>query len=186
MSDAILDAAEAAFAADGIESAGMQAIAARAGTSVGTLYNYFEDRDALVRALLEDRKRRLTEELDRAAVGQGFHAQLRGLVQALLSYFDAHRTFFRVLVTHERATVSKRRTSMQLLRDRMRSVIDAGVKEGVLAQERAQLATAMLSGVLRSLLLDDEEERFVDLVDDVVDIFIHGAGVRASRDQQHE
>ena len=52
--DAILEAAEEVFAQSGLE-AGMDAIAQRAGLAVGTLYNHFRDRDALVDALFEAR-----------------------------------------------------------------------------------------------------------------------------------
>src|SRR3954471_15366151 len=48
---AILSAAEEVFADDGFHAARMGAIAAKAGVSVGTLYNHFEDRDALLGGL---------------------------------------------------------------------------------------------------------------------------------------
>src|SRR5678815_1807406 len=61
----ILDAAEELIAAKGLHGAGLAQIAKRAGVAVGTLYNYFDDRDALVRALFETR---------RAAVRPKLHA----------------------------------------------------------------------------------------------------------------
>ena len=49
---AILAAAEEVFADAGLHAAHMGTIAARAGVSVGTLYNHFEDREALLAGLL--------------------------------------------------------------------------------------------------------------------------------------
>lgn len=48
---AILDAAFRCFARDGLHGATMQDIAGAAGLSTGTLYGYFDDKEALVRAL---------------------------------------------------------------------------------------------------------------------------------------
>jgi len=47
----ILDAAETVFAEVGVEGASMQAIADRAGSSVGSLYHFFPNKDAIVEAL---------------------------------------------------------------------------------------------------------------------------------------
>jgi AcrR family transcriptional regulator len=51
--DAILDAAAAVFAERDFHRATIKNIAARAGVADGTVYNYFENKDALVVALLE-------------------------------------------------------------------------------------------------------------------------------------
>ena len=64
--DAILEAAAAVFSAGGATQARMEDIAASAGVAVGTVYNYFEDRTALVTALLDARRRDMFEALDAA------------------------------------------------------------------------------------------------------------------------
>ena len=53
--NAILDSAEAVFAHKGFHGARLQDIAARARIAVGTVYNHFEDKDAVLAALLEER-----------------------------------------------------------------------------------------------------------------------------------
>lgn len=50
---AILEAASARFASDGLDAARMEEIAADAEVSVGTLYNYFGSKQALLIALFE-------------------------------------------------------------------------------------------------------------------------------------
>src|SRR5262245_51755455 len=62
--EAILVAAEEVLAEEGVHAASVQAIAARAGVSVGTLYNHFRDRDDIIRALLEARRRAFFQRLD--------------------------------------------------------------------------------------------------------------------------
>ena len=63
-SAAILDAAEELFADKGLANAHMNDIASRVGVAVGTLYNHFKDRDALLAALLENRRAELLARID--------------------------------------------------------------------------------------------------------------------------
>ena len=51
--DAILDATAAIVAEEGLPAATMHAIARRSGTTIGSLYHFFPDRDAVVVALAE-------------------------------------------------------------------------------------------------------------------------------------
>src|ERR1044071_4154202 len=60
---AILDAAEELIARHGLHSAALLQIAKRAGVAVGTLYNYFTDRDALIRGVVESRRATLRPRL---------------------------------------------------------------------------------------------------------------------------
>ena len=68
---AIAAAAEAVFAEEGVHSAHVGHIAKRAGVAVGTLYNHFEDRDALLAALLRERGEELASAF-RSAIGSSF------------------------------------------------------------------------------------------------------------------
>ncbi len=63
--DQILDAAESIFAEQTVGAVSMQAIADRAGASVGSLYHFFPNKDAIVEALgrrYADRMRATNEE----------------------------------------------------------------------------------------------------------------------------
>src|SRR5213075_2067540 len=75
---AIAVTAEEVFAARGVRDAHMEEIAQRAGVSVGTVYNHFEDRETLLTALIEARRQELAALLDRtlaAAAKEPFAAQ---------------------------------------------------------------------------------------------------------------
>src|SRR5580704_891978 len=63
--NAILEAAEAVFAERGFHRARIQDVAARARIGVGTVYNHFDEKEDLLRALLEERMEGLVAELDR-------------------------------------------------------------------------------------------------------------------------
>src|SRR5579862_9223895 len=80
---AILGAAEEVFADAGLHAAHMDSIAAKAGVSVGTLYNHFEDREALLAGLLSARRAELLGKLDAAirdVAGRPLRERLRVIV----------------------------------------------------------------------------------------------------------
>src|SRR3954468_18283970 len=89
---AVLAAAQKLFAVRGLESVRMEDVAAEAGVGVGTVYRGFTDRAGLVRALLDERERKLQDALLRGAppLGPGAPARERLLafLQALAAYVE--------------------------------------------------------------------------------------------------
>src|SRR5213082_1988183 len=63
--DAILTATARILMADGYDRASTNRIALAAGVSVGSLYQYFPSKEALVAALVENHLGRMREALDR-------------------------------------------------------------------------------------------------------------------------
>src|SRR5437763_12879100 len=61
---AILAAADEVYSRQGLGSGRMEQVAASAGVSVGTLYNYFESREALVGAVLAARRHELLDRIE--------------------------------------------------------------------------------------------------------------------------
>ena len=98
-SDLVLDAAEAVFAAHGFQGASMEEIARRAELSVGSLYNVFPSKDALLAGVVERRQ----EEVLAGATAQAATESppLRRLDLLLLfafDYFEAHEKLFELYV----------------------------------------------------------------------------------------
>lgn len=79
----ILDAAEHVFSESGLESR-LEDVAAAAGVSVGTLYNYFTDRQALVEALMEKLRATLLERLE-AVVTRDLALPLRSQLESIIA-----------------------------------------------------------------------------------------------------
>lgn len=83
--DAILEAAATLFARDGFEAASTTRIAEYAGVSVGSLYEYFPSKDALVAQLLKRHCDRMLEQFANSfqvASGQGIEKVAGALVDA--------------------------------------------------------------------------------------------------------
>ena len=79
----ILDAALVCFAKRGFHQASMHDISAEAGISVGLIYRYFENKDAVISAMADRHKNEIHEVLERAR-------QASSLLESLEILFTAH------------------------------------------------------------------------------------------------
>lgn len=97
----ILGGAATVFAADGYEGASMARIAAVAGVSKGTLYNYFDSKADLFSAYVRDAcDRILAHVFDRRDQGDDPASVLRGIGQRMISMMlsDFGLTIYRVVI----------------------------------------------------------------------------------------
>jgi len=175
---AILDAAEELIATRGMQNAPLAQIAKRAGVAVGTLYNYFTDRDELVKALFETRRASLRP-LIRAAItaddSRAFEPRLRAFIRAVLAAFETHRRFVKVAIEAEhRLTPSATSTDVQLA---LKELVKIGVQEKAVAANRAELLATLISGGIRACVLRRiaEDASLDSDADDMVSIFLDGA-----------
>src|SRR6188472_2085017 len=79
----ILDAAIICFAKRGFHPTSMHDISAEAGISVGLIYRYFENKEAVISAMADRHKNQIQELLEQAA-------QAPSLLESLEILFTAH------------------------------------------------------------------------------------------------
>jgi AcrR family transcriptional regulator len=191
----ILTAAEEVFAEEGIGSARVGDIAVRAGVAVGTLYNHFGDRAAILVALVEMRRGELLSRLDRAAAAaakKGFRAELEAVLGAYLGYFSERRDFFRILFQGELACQPTPRAEnlpmpLQCLSEvykRFERLVRRGVRERKLDPRGADLLPSLLMGMMRGLFTRDicflEGRGDVPPPELLASFFLEGASRKAS------
>lgn len=179
----VLAAAEEVFAAQGVHAASMAQIAERAGVAVGTLYNHFKDRDALVRALIDLRHSEMFEKLDarRAeVVKEPFRLQLDAFLQALVDHFEAHGSFFRIIFMSEYKNAKDQADTMTKLYERFQGLMRVGHKEKLLRADPDDVFPGMLLGAVRSVLMRDlygaRPLSPATRVSSIRDFFLRGAG----------
>jgi AcrR family transcriptional regulator len=188
---AILEAAEEVFGQSGLSGARMEDIAARAGVSVGTLYNHFADRDALLKALIVTRRQELLERLDSVLASSekdGFGAQLEQFVRAVLEHFDSHKAFLAIVLESEHmrapeipvARGSRPNTALVEILRRVEELLVRGRIVGILRPEGAEMFPAFLMGLLKGTLsrelLAPTAVPLVTRAPALVLFFLHGAG----------
>ena len=180
---AILDAAEELIARHGLHSAALVQIARRAGVAVGTLYNYFTDRDALIRGLFESRRASLRPRL-LAAISAGadlaFEPRLRRFVRDVFEVFEAHRGFLKVAIENEHLKPSGSTTPQDLLAG-VRDVVSAGVREGAIPVYKAEILPLVITGTIKSIVVNRLQTgaALAGDADPIVDILL--SGVRSAR-----
>jgi len=184
----ILAAAEQVLADRGIATARVEEIAERSGVSVGTIYNYFGDRQGLVQALLEAEKGQLLDKWDRelaASKGRPFAVRLETLLDVTFAHFDEHRRLFTLLSDDElcgQRLIRRHRSALKELRARVEQLTGQAVKEGDLRPEHRELYPFVIAGTLKSLFahqVDGEGVALSGRGKSLVDLFLEGARRRA-------
>jgi len=161
---AVLQAAERVFAEQGA-GARMEDLAAAAGVAVGTLYNYFTDRDALLEDLLTARRRELwaaLKEAQRALPPRASEERLLAFLTALLDHLRAHWDLFTLILldddTTGRPRLARRRSMGAELHARLAELTDACIDDGVFDPSAADLYPSMLLGMVKGVVVQHMRE----------------------------
>jgi AcrR family transcriptional regulator len=185
---AILDAAEEVFADKGLHAAHMNDIAARAGVAVGTLYNHFKDRDALLDALMRERREGMMQVIDdflELPSSGVFREDLSALMKRMGGFLDHHRRFHHILhqcdlgagLSAYPVTAASSAEMKRLMYERLDVIMQRGVEQKALRPELAAYYSSILMGVLRSARQQQRELGSEHLpVEEIVRFFMEGAG----------
>lgn len=116
----ILDAAESVIAEVGLEAATVHAIAERAGASVGSLYHFFRNKDAIVDGLLDRYLRQTLETMQvsrrLAEPDLPLAALFAGMVDAFLALDETQPAYFAVCRATDTTTGGRADVALELNR----------------------------------------------------------------------
>lgn len=101
--DALIEATARTIADRGWQATTTNHIAAKAGVSVGSLYQYFDSREDLLAALAQREQRRFVEKLDEAvasAVGTDARTGIRTLLEVAFKECEREEALFTELANH--------------------------------------------------------------------------------------
>lgn len=152
--DAILDATLQLLEADGLERLTTNHIAARAGVSIGTIYQYFTDKKAILAALAERKAVAVREGIADLVIHEPGAESLRRIVRALAESFQGSPE------TQEALLDASARSGAKALRQHHEAFLasiegraDLGID---LTPERAFILTHAPIGLLRAAALEPE------------------------------
>ena len=153
----ILDAALAQLAAGGYASAGMQAVAERAGIATGTLYRHFPSKAALFAEVFRqgsDREMRLIAEAARAD-GRPAAERIGAAVEvfARRALAAPTRAYAFIAEPVDPSVEETRLAFRRAIRDHLRGILDEGVRDGELAPHDAETTAAAVVGALGESLV---------------------------------
>src|SRR5690242_17123946 len=127
--NAILDAAEAVFAARGFHGARIQDVAARARIAVGTVYNHFECKEKVLDELLVERAAAALAALaPRPADPADFRERLTARIRRMLAFIEQHRGFYAIMMSEAK----KPPGHVQRFRAAFRALIEEGLAAGAI------------------------------------------------------
>lgn len=151
--DAILKAAADEFADRGYAATRMLDIARRAGMSVGSLYLYFDSKEAIFASMVRTSSDRMVEQLNVSVAGvEDPRARLRRLVEAMFRFIEDHRAMF--LVWHQQPEVGRAHC------EEIAGQSDSA-RERVFALYRATIASGVAAGALRADVAVEDQLAFV-------------------------
>jgi TetR/AcrR family transcriptional regulator, repressor for uid operon len=163
----IMQAAMACFAKRGFHQASMHDISAEAGISVGLIYRYFENKDAVISAMADRHKQEIHEMLERAR-------QAPTLLESLEILFTAHccenePRVVSAFVVDLYAEASRNLRVADLVRDVLQTAMDGLIdliarspeaatgSNGLTPNELAELIFAVARGMLMRDILQPPE-----------------------------
>jgi AcrR family transcriptional regulator len=134
---AILQACARILATRGYAALTTNHIAERAGVGIGTLYDFFPNRESIVLALAQERLARLTREVEAAvdaalALGEGHATEF--LIRRIVDAVSADRELYRVLLREASFVLEQPGPRQALVR-----LFELGRVGGELARERIDL-----------------------------------------------
>jgi TetR/AcrR family fatty acid metabolism transcriptional regulator len=188
----ILRAAAQVFTQKGFHEATIQEIAQLAEFSAGSLYNYFENKEALYHDLFED----VFEAFERILVLPGGDAplpeRLRLLVRGLFQFADDHRDHFRFFALLQwsgglslgKDMGARSACQRELMHAYLRGFFDDAVARGELAGCDTDSCAVMLGGTLMANAVNTFHQhgasRLVDRTEAVVALVLDGVRGRRS------
>lgn len=194
---AILDAAEQVFADKGFHVARIQDVAKHARIGVGTVYNHFEQKEDLLRALLEERTESMLGRLaPLPADPVPFEERLTARLSRVLGYVEEHRSFFLIAAEYgvftkgcgpgaDPVTCGRKLQQVERFRAAFRALVQEGLDAGALEPMDAQRLVWALVGLLRMFifgaLLEQQAPRLTPLAPVIAHLFLHGAAAKTPK-----
>jgi TetR/AcrR family transcriptional regulator len=187
----IIDTAAQLFSQKGFHDVKMDEIAERVGLSKGTIYLYFENKEALFFSIIQVRFSELTEQMQEILLlNEPFIENLKRFVTAFLGFLEKQQAFFKILHSEKMRMniedhykmhdygIEAYQTIFRITGELMRR----GQEEGVLRRDLPNTLSKILLGILDAYIFQrvflGAKARIEDEVDQAIDYFLNGAKVR--------
>jgi AcrR family transcriptional regulator len=168
--DRLLEAAARAFAREGADTS-LKAIAKEAEVGIGTLYRRFPTRDDLIEATYRDQTARLCQRSAELVAELPAGEALRRWMDCFVDYMNTKRGMAEALPGILAAREGLRRGSRELLRDALRTLLDAGLADGSL---RPGVPAEDVMMALGGITLISGHEHDPELASRLLDLLMEG------------
>lgn len=160
----LLDASAIEFGEKGFHEASVSSITRRAGVALGTFYTYFDSKDALFRALVNDMSDNVKSSA-RSALSEDMSALEieRAALAAFLDFAREHKEIYRIIDEAEFVDPASYRRHYETIANRIRSRLKAGGASGDFRPDLGELEAWAVMGMnvfvgLRYVVWDDGKD----------------------------
>ena len=180
----LLDAAAAEFAAKGLDGARIDDISLAAGLAKGTIYNYFDSKLDVFRAVVGEWARRSAHAREPlpgdASIRDHLHAITVADMAAVEQMEEFARTTFRVVLSASAEVVEQLLPAWDPVDAALVAVIERAQNQGELRADRtpaelARIYTTLVNGLLLEHWTPGSSVRLTDIADLAVDYYLDGA-----------
>jgi len=181
----ILDTALKLFSERGFHNVSMQQIAEASEFAVGTLYNFFESKEALFEELTESCSEKIIGGLVAVLDGPGNEVErLTKFIRSLPKLMEEHAEFIRLYVSElgtRSAMLSKGRDKDKfdaVLNSRLEQLLEAGIRKRIFRQVDPTITAKSISSIMETLAFEIagkfDKAIAKDMFDKVEQLFIDG------------
>lgn len=144
----LLDAAAGEFAERGFHEASISGITRRAGTALGSFYTYFDSKDAIFTALVQDMSQQVAKAAA-AAIPPGSTGipREREALAAFLGFARQHKEIYRIIDEAEFADPASYRAHYEGTARRIAQRLEQGVAEGALRPGDSEVRAWAIMGM---------------------------------------
>ena len=173
----ILESAAHVFAQSGYDGSGMKEIAARAGISVGMLYNHFKGKEDIFQALLEryingihERGNSCCEEIDSPI------EEIRCRIRSVIEFYWENRNLVLIYLKMNPVRLELETSGWErITRERTAVLITEAMKQGEMTEEDPQAIAALIIASIHRLLfvyVNEDKEESIHAIPDIIDRII--------------
>jgi AcrR family transcriptional regulator len=159
----LLDASAIEFGEKGFHEASVSSITRRAGVALGSFYTYFDSKEALFRALVQDMSENVRSNA-RAAIATDMSAIAieRAALTAFLRFAREHKEIYRIIDEAEFVDPASYRTHYETVAERIAARLAAGSEKGEFRDGLGELEAWAIMGMnvfvgLRYAVWDDRD-----------------------------
>jgi TetR/AcrR family fatty acid metabolism transcriptional regulator len=191
----ILNAAVKLFSERGFEPTTVDEIAAQAGVGKGTIYLYFENKEQIFRAVIEQGLRSI-DKLFTAIIDskESYLARIKALIQTQLQFVLDNQDFYRIFLKErinlpydftvdDESSHSLLEIHRQLNR-KMNDFFSAAISDSFLRANEPELYTIALSGIVSHVafhwLMHGSKGPLVEKTPAILEQFLHGAAQKSN------
>ena len=181
----ILEVAIKLFSDKGFYNVSMQEIAEKSEFAVGTLYKFFESKDALFEDIINNGEEKIYEELSQLLDIPGTAKQrLKAFINYHPDFQSRHSAITRLYISELGITAAKMSKFtkpdriQQFLNAKISEIITEGIDEGVFRAVDPEIATKCLLSTIETLIFETSEtlckENSIEIFEKVETLFLNG------------